>query len=542
MDISASVRRLTLLFIGLFLVLSGWLVYWQVAVAQQVAANIHNSRHCLVDNAPIRGRIFDRNGVLLADTKPGGPCGYMRHYYDPSLAGLIGYYVGGPNYPPTGLEKTYDDYLSGRIGLTSLNNAYNQLLHRPPVGDDIYLTIDERIQRIVNQHFDDPPVYKPNTFPTNRGSVIVTDPHTGEILAMLSRPSFDPNRMVATLSKGDLSYYNQLLKDPDQPLLERPLQGKYAPGSIYKTVTLMAALDSGHTTLDQPFDMQHALGPIFYNGQKIGPSGNNIAGYTHNFPVTTEYGYTHSDNIIFAQIGVNTGLDTWLDYNKRFYIGQHIPVGQSSPPYDLDVAASSVLPFKQTTMENNQLAADAYGQGTDFITPMQMSLFTNAIANGGQLMLPMIVQKVVDPNQTIIKSTSSQPLGSQQISADTATKVRQGMYGVVRCGTGTGTFSGQLYDSPWGIIGKTGTAQLEQDNPHGRLITMAPADITDLTRLPVLTVVAMKENGGEGGAVDGPMIGGIYDDIFNNHLVNNVWRPSTPRARDYCFERGLLQQ
>src|SRR5438105_197755 len=248
---------------------------------------------------------------------------------------------------------------------------------------------------------------------------------------MVSRPSYDPNRMVQTLAKNDLSYFNQLTGDKDHPLLERPLQGHYAPGSTYKTVTLLAGLDSGSTTMDQQFDMQQALGPVFFNGQPIGPKGNNIAGFTHNFPVTTEYGYSHSDNVIFAQIGVKTGFSTWLDYNKRFYVGQPIPVGQSSPPYDLNVSPSTVMKPGQTTLADNELAADSYGQGYDFITPMQMSLFDNAIANAGQLMLPMIVSKVVDTNGSSIKTNNPQPLGSPQVSSDTTTKVRQGMYGVL---------------------------------------------------------------------------------------------------------------
>ncbi len=542
MDISANIRKLTQMFIVLFLALSGGLVYWQVVVAQQVTANIHNGRHCLLDNAPVRGRILDRHGKVLAETtKVPGACGYLRHYTDPSLAGLIGYYAG-PSYQATGLEATYDDYLSGRLGLTSLDNTMNQTLHRPPQGDDVYLTIDESIQAIANRHFDDPPVFHQNTFPSNRGSIIVTNPHTGEILAMVSRPTFDPNRIVQTLAKNDLSYFKQLTQDPANPLLERPLQGHYAPGSTYKTVTLLAGLDSGHTTLDQQFDKQHALGPVFFNGQPIGPTGNNIAGFTHNFPVTTEYGYSHSDNVIFAQIGVETGFATWLDYNKRFYVGQPIPVGQSSPPYDLNVAPSTVMKPGQTTLEKNELAANSYGQGYDFITPMQMSLFDNAVANGGQLMLPMIVSKVVDTNGNIIKANSPQPLGSQQVSSDTATKVRQGMYGVLRCGTGRADFAGTLYTSPWGIIGKTGTAEVNvASNPHAWLITQAPFDITNPTQLPALTIVGMKENGGEGGAEVGPMIGNIYNEIFDQHLVT-TWQPSPPRGYDYCFERGLLQQ
>src|SRR2546426_2005148 len=113
MNITSNIRKLTRLFIVLFLALSGGLVYWQVVVAQQVASNVHNGRQCLQDAAPVRGRIFDRNGLLLAESVPvggqlhgldgkpipGAPpaksgfCGYLRHYNDPSLAGVIGYYI-----------------------------------------------------------------------------------------------------------------------------------------------------------------------------------------------------------------------------------------------------------------------------------------------------------------------------------------------------------------------------------------------------------------------------------------------------------------
>src|SRR5438128_5497851 len=108
MNISASIRKLTQLFIILFIALTGGLVYWQVVVAQQVTSNIHNGRHCLTDSAPVRGRIFDRNGVLLVESKPSttGLCGYQRHYYlknYPSLAGLIGYYIS-PTFGSSGIE------------------------------------------------------------------------------------------------------------------------------------------------------------------------------------------------------------------------------------------------------------------------------------------------------------------------------------------------------------------------------------------------------------------------------------------------------
>jgi len=531
MNTVAGIRKLALFFIILFVALSAGLVYWQVIVAQQVQGNIHNARPCLPDSAPVRGRIFDRNGILLAESLPANVgCGYERHYTEPSLAALIGYYV--PGYPATGIEAQFNDYLSGQVGQTALDNQMNKLLHRPPVGNDIYLTIDVRIQHIVDQDFDTPiTIDNKNTFASNRGSVIVTDPHSGQILAMLSRPSFDPNRLVTTLSTGDQSYFNQLDHDPDQPLVDRPIQSRYVPGSIYKTMTLLAALDAQKTTLDQPFTQKQAIGPIQYNGQNIGPQGNNIEGYTIRFPVSTIYGYTHSDNIIFAQIGVNTGLETWLDYNKRLYVGQQIP-------FDLPVTPSTVLPAGQDTLADNQLAANAFGQGTVVVTPMQMSLIDNVVANDGQLMRPMLVMQATDRNKNPIQTFSTQALGSQpQVSSQTATQVRQAMYGVVRCGSGS--IINQLFTSNDGIIGKTGTAELGNGQPaHAWMITQAPYNINDPTQLPKLTIVAMKENGGEGGSTIGPMVAAMYNDIFTN--VMKVQLPPAPDA-NYCCNAKLLQ-
>src|SRR5689334_8649876 len=205
MNISASIRRLASMFVLFFVALSGALVYWQVVVAQAVTSNMYNNRSCLEENAPVRGNIYDRNGVPLAWSvrDPSVYCGYRRVYNDKytSLAGLVGYYAG-PRFASTGVENQYDDYLSGRVATPTLDNAVNQILHRPPLGYDIYLTIDVRIQNLVEDSFDTPtPVGL-----QKRGAVVVSDPHTGQILAMDSRPTYDPNKLVQTLMHNDLSY------------------------------------------------------------------------------------------------------------------------------------------------------------------------------------------------------------------------------------------------------------------------------------------------------------------------------------------------
>src|SRR5579884_1641597 len=147
MDISQNVRKLARLFVLLFLALTVGFVYWQVGVAQAVTSNIHNNRACMKGNEPVRGRIFDRNGVLLAYSTPSPTgCGIVMHYTDPSLGSLIGYYVNAGE--SSGIERQFNAYLSGQMGSTLLGNTMNGLLHRPAIGDDIYLTIDDRIQKV----------------------------------------------------------------------------------------------------------------------------------------------------------------------------------------------------------------------------------------------------------------------------------------------------------------------------------------------------------------------------------------------------------
>ncbi|GCE20159.1 penicillin-binding transpeptidase domain-containing protein [Dictyobacter kobayashii] len=445
MNINASIRKLTIIFVVMFVAVSGCLVYWQAVRADEVTASPHNARICSSNNVPLRGNIYDRNGILLAySVRDPHVCGgYIRHYTDPSLAGLIGYYVPGGIYPATGLEAQYNDILNGLTGQTALNNLINKTMHTAPIGNNIYLTIDDRIQKIVAQDFNN---YTPDptgtafanhtypTFPTNKGSAVVTDPHTGEILALLSSPGYDPNKMVQTLahSLDPTSYYNQLIKSPDNPLLYRPTQGLYSPGSTFKTVTLLSALDSGATTLDQEWNMQDAYNPWHVAATADSPgttvTGDNLGylQYVFHFPVSTEFGFANSDNIMFAHMGANEGEQKWLDYTKRMYFDQAIPS-------DFPIAKSHVLQA-DGNLNNANFVNDVYGQGVDFVTPMQMSLVDNTVANNGVLMRPTVIKQITDSQKNQLQTFAPQQLNTV-ISGDAAYKTRVAMNAVTTCGS-----------------------------------------------------------------------------------------------------------
>lgn len=542
MNISTSIRKLTYIFVILFIALSGGLVYWQVVKADDVTSTIHNPRRCLTENLPIRGRIFDRNGVLLAESVPDAQVscgGYIRHYTEPSLANVIGYYV--PGYYIPGIEGQYNDILNGNTGRSALDNEVNKTLHRSPVGNDIYLTIDVRIQRLAVQEFND---YHPDTdpfffqeysqnqaAPSNKGSLIISDPHTGDILAMVSSPGYDPNKMVQTLAKTGDSYYKELAADKDRPLANRPLQERYSPGSTFKTVTLMAALDSGTTTLNSPWDKKGATGPLIYDGRQIFGDNLGVGRFVFHFPITTEFAYANSDNIVFAQLGVNTGNDKWLDYTKKLYIGQKIP-------FDLPTATSSVENSNGDPLSKLQLASNAYGQGVDDMTPLQMSLVDNTVANNGVLMRPKVVAKFTDQDKNPLQEFGPEQLNTV-VSKDTAYQVRQAMAAVTTCGSGWHLSENFGYQSS--IAGKTGTAELGGGlTAHGWMITQAPFALHSPDQMPAVTIVGMRENGGEGAYAIGPTIWKIYNEIFAKGYVKTQM-PQPLYSQSYCPSNNLWQ-
>ena len=185
------------------------------------------------------------------------------------------------------------------------------------------------------------------------------------------------------------------------------------------------------------------------------------------------------------------------------------------------------------------MAENAFGQGVDFITPLQMALINNTVANNGHLMRPTLISKIVDQNQTILQSFNPVQLGTP-ISDTAASQVRDAMYGVVQCGSGS-LAPVHLTGSKWSIIGKTGTGQVDNTGKtpaQSWFITQAPY-VFQSNQIPRITIVAMKEHAGEGAFANGPMLRTIYDRIFTE-VMKDV-QPSQPPDQNFCFSTGLLQ-
>jgi peptidoglycan glycosyltransferase len=423
-----------------------------------------------------RGRIYDRNGVLLAGTVPNAGGIFKRTYRDPSLAQTIGY--DSDLYGKSGIEAAYDSYLTGRSSGSGWAALVNRSLQRPIVGDDVRLTIDERLQQAVASALPDWP-----------SAAVVADPRSGEILALVSKPYYDPNQLngslvaPATPPGRAVTYWNALQAAGAHPFTNRVTNELLTPGSTFKTVTLASALASGVASLATLYTGPAATGPITVDGHVLDPDTNLPRGVTS---VDLLHAFVYSDNVAFAEAGLKLGVKRFLAYTHRFGMGRPIP-------FDLPVAISQVQnPHDRLT--GVALANDAFGQGDDRVTPLHMLMVAEGIANGGRIPDPVLVKQVTAPGGAIVRhehrGTFAMAVG-RSAAADTA----KAMVLAVRGWSG---FKTQLRGIQ--VAGKTGTAATHDGlPPHAWFICFAPADH------PRVAVAVVVEHGGAGAFVAAPI-------------------------------------
>jgi penicillin-binding protein A len=464
---NTNIRRLGIFFLAAFAVIVADLTYWQVIAASSTAGRPDNPRLRIEAATVRRGQIFDRNHVLLAGRTIDSNGFVHRYYTDPALSNVVGY--DSPRYGKSELEKSYDSYLTGQVAGTSWTNVLNSWEHKPVVGNNLTLTINDQLQREVAALLPDTP-----------SAAIVADPRNGEILAMVSKPSFDANHV------NDPAYWNSLLQNSGAPLINRPLNGFYPPGSTFKIVTLSAALDSGVTSLSQVFAGEQATGPITVEGHVYPASINNLGdcgGRVVSPPITLEQGLICSDNIVFAQVGLQLGANRFLDYLHRFGLGQ-------APPFAIPASASRTGAISSQVA----LASSAFGQGSLLVTPLQMLMADEAVADGGTIPRPVLVKRVTALDGSTVQQASYGTL-YQPISSSAAGQVRDAMVQVVQQGTGV------LAQVPGvQVAGKTGTAETNDgQGPHAWFVCFAPANH------PRIAAVVIVEHGGEGATVAAPI-------------------------------------
>ena len=458
-------NRLSAVFLLGFAVVALALGYWQVARAPELLARDDNPRLVEAERRFQRGRLLDRHGETLAYTEIGLTRTHRVYPY-PSLASVTGYY--SLRYGTGGLEASYDAPLRG-ADRDPFIRWVDGLLHRPGRGDDVVTTIDLNLQRKVDEILGE-----------RRGAVVVMDPRTGEILALASHPTYDPNRLDEE--------WDALQAALGSPLLNRATQGQYPPGSVFKTVTLAAALEEGLTDPTEVFT--DATGTL--------PVGTFIV-RCRNHPgrtrLTLGEAYAFSCNVAFAELGLRLGEKRLREYAGRFGIGQ-------APAVPLPVATGQLADTYPLGEEN--LAMTAIGQGELLVSPLQMALVAATIANDGVRPAPRLVLEVWRTRAEKMEPVPPPGEPVRVVSRLTAWQVRAAMQQAVTEGWAQGAALPGV-----AVAGKTGTAQvgpLEQavgPPPHSWFIGFAPADA------PQVVVALVVEHGGLAAQVAAPLGGRV---------------------------------
>jgi peptidoglycan glycosyltransferase len=427
-----------------------------------------------------RGPILVKGQPIAESKSTKDKYNFQRVYSNPELySAVTGYFT--LNQGNTGIEGALNDYLSGTDNDQFLDKMNAILTGKNPQGAAVETTLDPAVQKVAW-----------DALGSNTGAVVALNPRTGAILAMVSKPGYDPNLLAAHDSNTVISNYNKLLHDPTNPLINRAISGDlYHPGSVFKLVVASAALDSGQYTPDSEFPNPRSL-KLPGSTTSISNAGGSDCGGTPMVTIATALRL--SCNIPFAQLGGALGSAEISKYAKAYGFGKKLSVPMRVTP--------STFP-ENTDKAKTMLSA--FGQDEDRVTPLQVAMVTAAIANGGTLMKPTLINEITAPNLTVVQPFQKTVLG-QPITAQTSATLTQLMVANVSNGAANNARINGV-----DVAGKTGTAQ----NGEGRKYTLwftgfAPA--ID----PQVAVAVVVENGTSfGNAVAAPIARQVIEAVLN---------------------------
>jgi peptidoglycan glycosyltransferase len=475
--VNRAIRRVGIGIVALVLILVAQLTYLTIVDANNLKHNPHNVRALLSNANRPRGDIVTADGTIVAQSRTvsdGTVFKYLREYPTKELfAQTVGYqsFVFGS----TGVENTYNNALLGRENQLNLNNIPDIFSGKKTTGT-VVLSLRADAQRLAQ-----------SALGTQRGSVVLLDVKTGAVLAMYSNPSFDPNPFVVHNNQFAQAAFTAVQQNPDHPALPRSYRERYPPGSSFKTVTASVALEDGVATPNSTFPVRTEL-PLPQSTNTLRNFGGESCGGTLTLS------FTQSCNTTFGQLGLQLG-DQFVPGMAKFGIGQ-------APPIDLSPGAVTSVGPAAGTFSNSQpqFALAGIGQGAVAVTPLQMALVAEGIANGGVIMQPHVASEIRDANDKLIRRIDPSPWMTAT-TPQVAQAVTQMMIQVVNNGTGT---AAQIPGVT--VAGKTGTAQTAPNQaPHAWFVAFAPAEA------PRFAVAVIVEHGGNanqeatGGRVAAPI-------------------------------------
>jgi peptidoglycan glycosyltransferase len=468
-----------LLLFGLLIVNVNWV---QVVKADDYRDDPRNSRVLLRTYERERGPIavLDADGkrqTVAESVRTDGPLEWLRTYPGgPTYAAVTGYY--SLVYGRTGVERAQDEELSGDADEFFVRRVSDFVTGRSPKGGAVLLTLDPAAQQAAYDALEG-----------NRGAVVALEPRTGAVLAMVSRPSYDPGRLSSFQPQDIRAYYAELNGAEADPLLNRAISKTYPPGSTFKVVTAAAALENGVTVETQiPSPVVLDLPQTTAGLRNFG--GSSCTGETSTLPDAMRI----SCNTAFGALGLQLGDDTLREQAEKFGFG------------DTDLRVPTRVADSRFPDEANppQTAQSAIGQFDVRVTPLQMAMVAAGVANDGEVMRPYSVQEVQAPDLSVVRSARPDVL-SRAVSTEVADQLTAMMELVVDDGSGR-----RAQIDGVRVAGKTGTAQHAQGRPpHAWFIGFAPADD------PQVAVAVVVEDGGSlgseatGGALAAPIASSV---------------------------------
>jgi penicillin-binding protein 2 len=418
--------------------------------------------------------------------------GYVREASDEQLKG--GRYRRGDMVGQSGLERLLDEFLRGkdggeRIEVDAMGRPVRLIQSTEPhPGAQVITTVDRRIQEAAERAMDG-----------HAGSVVVMDPRNGDVLAMVSTPAFEIDQFTGTIQADA---WRRVVQDPDHPLLNRTIQSMYAPGSIFKIVVAAAGLQEGSIT---PGDRTHCTGEFhlgawtFKDWKKEGHGTVDLMGAMRQ-----------SCNIYFYEKGLKITGPVIAKYAGMFGLGRPTGIDLLGERFGLIPQAKIRKGRSAAAFHAGDIVNMSIGQGQVLVTPMQVARFMSAVANGGVLWKPRLVQRIERPERGVVWSDAGTVNGHVDLSPAVWAFLRQSLWAVVNDG-GTGAAA---RIPGLDIAGKTGTAQMianskaEKGQDHAWFASFAPAHAAEVV------VVVMVERGGKGGQVAAPMARKILNAIF----------------------------
>ncbi len=457
------------LFIGTFLVMSVYICANADWHEEEYVNNSYNPRQEILRKQNIRGSIYTRNMETLAETQVVD--GTEIRYYP--FANIFSHVVGHSTQGRTGIEAQANYYLinsnqpmAERIAADIQQEKY--------LGDSIVTTLDAGLQKAAY-----------TSIGNYAGAVVVSNPKTGEILAMVSKPDYNPNEIEAI--------WQSLLEDEESSvLLNRATQGLYPPGSCFKIVTLYEYIKENPNNYSNYY--------FTCNGELSTPQGK-ITCYNHEThgTVSLKKSLSVSCNSSFGTIGLSLDRDSFQKSIDSLLFNTELPL-------TMNYASSSC--YVSDDMDDLTMVQTAFGQGETLMTPIHMNLITCAIANDGVIMKPYLVDRVINSAGNTVKKLGKQEEYTTVMTKEQADIISEYMKDVVQSGTAR-----KLKNSTYSVAGKTGSAEYSDysKSTHSWFTGFAPVDD------PEICVTIILEDAGASGTRAAPMAKKIFDEYFRRY-------------------------